>query len=101
MGGDWPRRIRRQNSYASGTQEFATQPYLLKNEVQTQPFTFCIIRGGRDSAYAGCAERAASFRIWPCARCQQAALGNARKKSGGEYSPPPVGTAVCRRHPAN
>ena len=41
--GDPPRRFRRHNSYASRAQEFATQPYPLADDVQTQRLTFCII----------------------------------------------------------
>ena len=99
MGGGLPRRIWRQNSYASRTQEFATQPYPLANEVQTQPVSFCIISGGGDSAGAGCAVRAAFY--WLCAaRCQQLAFHIARKKAAGTTPRRHFGTAVGRVRPA-
>jgi hypothetical protein len=55
--------LQRQNSYAAGAQEFATQPYPLADDVQTQRFAFCIIRGDGDSRCADYAERAADWQI--------------------------------------
>jgi hypothetical protein len=51
----------RQNSYATGAQEFAIQPYPAGNDVQTQPLTFGNISGEVIAAFAGCVECAVAF----------------------------------------